>query len=282
MGQQYYWYQKGNELKKDVETTYINNGFAYWYIGQVGMIFKWKEQIIYIDPVLNDLYGADGNSRRNYPPPFSPDNAAKPDIIMCTHNHADHMNVNTLVPMLNHFPDAKLIVPAPEAEGLIKSGVEKNRIIPAVQETVIQLKSDISICPVAAAHPEYCEDEYGAQYALSYLVRLGEKTIFHSGDTYLTKELLERLQQESVALACLSINGRDYERESRGIIGNMSYRDAGYLAGMIEADMTIPMHYDMVQGNEENPLRLLEYMEERWPGRKCHIMKLGEKIIYNF
>ena len=49
------------------ETEYPDHMAAIWYIGQMGLVIKWKGTIIYIDPVLNDLFRPDGISRRLYP-----------------------------------------------------------------------------------------------------------------------------------------------------------------------------------------------------------------------
>ena len=38
------------------ETEYPDHMAAIWYIGQMGLVIKWKGTIIYIDPVLNDLF----------------------------------------------------------------------------------------------------------------------------------------------------------------------------------------------------------------------------------
>ena len=52
----------------------------------------------------------------------------------------------------------------------------------------------------------------------------------------------------------LPINGRDWVRESRDIIGNMTPQEAALFAKEIDCTTVIPTHYDMMRGNEENPL----------------------------
>ena len=59
----------------------------------------------------------------------------------------------------------------------------------------------------------------------------------------------------------------------------MDGRDAAYLAAEAGVDLVVPLHYDMVEGNTENPLLFAFYMEELYQGRKYEIMKLGQRLI---
>ena len=77
----------------------------------------------------------------------------------------------------------------------------------------------------------------------------------------------------------LPINGRDLERNEQDIVGNMNSREACWFASEIKADLTIPLHYDMIGGNEENPLVFADYMERYYPEKKYHIFRLGERYI---
>ena len=62
-------------------------------------------------------------------------------------------------------------------------------------------------------------------------------------------------------------------------MGNMNSREACWFASEIGADLTIPLHYDMIGGNEENPLVFADYMERYYPEKKYHIFRLGERYI---
>ena len=65
------WYKKGSELLGEIEETNLPKELcSLWYIGQMGMILKWKGIVLCIDPVLGAMPGEDGEDRRNYPIPF--------------------------------------------------------------------------------------------------------------------------------------------------------------------------------------------------------------------
>lgn len=268
-------------MREIKETQLPESQVAVWYLGQMGTVVKWKQTVVGIDLVLNDLYTAEGTSRRNYGIPFAPEDFHLLDCLIGTHNHKDHINTDTILPLVQANPDLKVIVPYPECGELLEKGVPELNLVGAKAEEPVTLGEGVVIHPVAAAHEEYITDEFGNQRNLGYILKCGTLHVYHSGDTVVTLKLIEDVKaQRPIHVACIPINGVDTERHSRGIIGNMDCRDAAYFASQIEADMTIPMHYDMVMGNEENPLIFADYMRELYPGRKYHQMQLGERFIY--
>ena len=64
----------------------------------------------------------------------------------------------------------------------------------------------------------------------------------------------------------LPINGRDAEREARGIVGNLNEDEAARLAGEIETDWLVPMHHDLFEGNRGSPARVVEIVEQEQAG----------------
>lgn len=280
----YRWNKKGEELLKEIRETHVPEYMvALWYIGQMGIVVKWNGLTVCFDPVLNDLYHLDGSSRRNYEPPFAPKEFRGVDYVICSHNHKDHMNIETLKPLWKANPGMKIIVPKPEQADLIGAGIREEAVIGAKagEELVLMAGERKSVlCAVAAAHEEYITDEHGDQKNLGYVMKCNGVHIYHGGDTVVTQKLIEDVAVHGpITVACIPVNGVDFERHGRGIIGNMDCRDGAYFASRIHADMTLPMHTDMVMGNEENPLIFAEYMRNLYPGRKYHLMQLGERLI---
>ena len=81
------------------------------------------------------------------------------------------------------------------------------------------------------------------------------------GDTIVTDALREALDPLGIDVALLPINGRDAERESRGIVGNMDAAEAVELAVAIGASTLVPYHWDGFAGNTVPPGR----HGRRWP-----------------
>lgn len=273
------WYRQGEALLQEIkEAMPQQNELLFWYLGQCGFAFK-KEKTVYIDPVLNDITGSDGSTRRHYPAPFAPE-AVGADYVLCTHGHYDHLAVPTVMGIVGANPDARFIVPGECAEILKKAGMEEERIIEAVAGESITLPG-LRVFPIAAAHPEYRKTERGGDTALCYEITMGDIRLLHMGDTYLTAQLLTDLQKrESPDLFFSAINGTDYFRTAGGCIGNLSAIETARLAVMLKADMTIPMHYDMMMGNTADPLDFVRVFRELDGAAKWHLPALGEGVVY--
>jgi L-ascorbate metabolism protein UlaG (beta-lactamase superfamily) len=112
------------------------------------------------------------------------------------------------------------------------------------------------------------------------IVRVGGVTICHTGDTVMYDGLVERIRDNQVDMLLAPINGRDYFRTRRDIIGNLSAREAADLAAAAGVRLLIPTHWDLFSGNAENPGHLFEYLARFHPEQPCHYMARGERFIY--
>ncbi|MCD8357042.1 MAG: MBL fold metallo-hydrolase [Clostridia bacterium] len=253
--------------------------FLIWYLGQCGFVFK-NTATVYIDPVLlTEHYGADGNSNRLYPAPFAPEQV-QANYVICTHNHSDHLAPNTIRGIAAGNPDTRFIVPAGCVADLQQLGIDDSRIIPINACQTLALPG-ISLQAVCAAHPVHQTDENGNHTALCFSLQMGGIQLLHPGDTYLTDQLIAELSMlPSPQLFFPPINGSDYFRTKRNCIGNLNPFEAAKLADILDADITIPTHFDMLMGNTADPIAFARTFMEVNPSRKWHIPALGERFLY--
>ncbi len=113
-------------------------------------------------------------------------------------------------------------------EDMKKQGVPRERFL--IADTEKEFGDETIIQPIPAAHEELETDEQGYHRYVGYLIKLNGVTVYHAGDTVVYEGLADRLRKESIDLGLLPINGRDAFRNSRGIVGNMDYREAAELA----------------------------------------------------
>ena len=81
------------------------------WLGQAGLLFEIEGKTIVIDPYLSDSVAkVNPKNYRRFPVDETYLNI-KPDMLICTHNHLDHLDKETL----DHYftPDAKMMVFAP-------------------------------------------------------------------------------------------------------------------------------------------------------------------------
>ena len=220
------------------------------FLGQCGFWFRCDEFDIMIDPVLADMVD-NGVSIRNYPPVINPADVS-PTYVLCTHDHIDHLNVDTVKAIAEHSKKTLFVVPKGCVPILTDIGIAKERIVPAYDGCSLKLEHGIKLKAFSTAHPTHSVDENGLDHNLGYALTINGRQYVHLGDTYRTGRMFKSLTDlGKIDILFSPINGRDEERESRGIIGNLSSAQTLELALDLKVRLLVPTHFDMVNGNTE-------------------------------
>jgi L-ascorbate metabolism protein UlaG (beta-lactamase superfamily) len=220
-------------------------------LGQTGYRFEFDELIIYIDPYLSN-YVEEKEGRefsRLLPIPVDPTTIVDADWVLITHEHIDHCDPQTIIPISKSSPLCKFMGPEPVCQILESFGIDKSRLY-LISDNEMEIRRDLYIRGIPAAHPEISRSANGYLKCIGYLIKYMGKTIYHSGDTSVDQEIIDSLKKEDgIDAAFISVNEKNYYRDAIGIIGNMSVREAFRLAEDISATKMIPMHWDMFEKN---------------------------------
>jgi L-ascorbate metabolism protein UlaG (beta-lactamase superfamily) len=201
------------------------------------------------------------------------------DGILVTHEHDDHLDLATMKELAQVSTETTFIVPAP-SEPLISRELSYAEIHLAKADQPFSVKG-FNITPVPAAHTSYAVDEKNNHLYLGYFIEVNGIRIYHSGDTVITPLLIEKVKAFKPLIAFLPINGGDFFRTSRGVIGNMSFREAADFSVAVGVDLVIPIHFDMFPTNRENPAYFVDYLFHNYPAQKFHLMVPGERFVYH-
>jgi L-ascorbate 6-phosphate lactonase len=237
-----------------------------WWLGQAGFLLRGAGTTVLVDPYLTAA-GA-----RRFPPPFPPAEAAGVDAVLVTHEHGDHLDVDVARAFAEAGSAARWVVPEPVAGRLESLGIRRELIEPAQPGRPIMIGS-VRVDPLPAHHGVDMADAYGTGAELSgglvrflgYVLDLAGTRIYHSGDCLAYPGLAEELARLAAHVLLLPVNGRDAEREARGIVGNMSAEEAVELAVRAGAEVLVPMHWDMFEGNPGHPSRAVALAERDHP-----------------
>ena len=243
---------------------------AFCRLGQHSFLMRTGEVTIAFDPYLT------ADSNRLIPPLIQPEEFAHVDIICCSHDHGDHIDRPALCAMANASPEAVFIVPQAVKDSITE--ISRDRIIGMNDGMCLCIKG-VSIRAVAAAHEMLDQTPDGLYPYLGYTVSVNGVSVYHSGDCCVYDGLLPKLKANLPDIMLLPINGRDAVRLKNNCIGNMTYQEAADLAGWSGTAMVIPAHYDMFQGNLENPELFMDYMAVKYPAVKTRILAPGEVCV---
>ncbi len=198
------------------------------------------------------------------------------DVVTSSHNHTDHLDGETLIPLLKANPNLKVLV----SRANIAFAAQRLQVAPEMLTPIRADDASIRIHPflfhaIPSAHETLEQDEYGNHRFIGLIIQIDQWTIYHSGDCVPYDGLVERLTNWKFDIALLPINGRDL---MRGVPGNFTAEEAAQLGKQVNAGLVIPCHYEMFEFNTVSPEGFIEAAEHI--GQNYHVLKCGERISF--
>jgi L-ascorbate metabolism protein UlaG (beta-lactamase superfamily) len=272
---------KDDGFLADVRSTARQrDGLRIWWLGQSGFLAQWDRGHILFDPYLSDSLtqkyaNTDKPHVRMTARVIAPERLNFIDVVTSSHGHTDHLDPDTLIPLIKANPWIRLVLPeanrAPAAERL-KLDPQSPILRGTDAGKVVQL-APYEFHAVPAAHNTVERDDRGRCKFLGYVVKLGPYTIYHSGDTVLYDRIVQTLSKWKIDVALLPING---DRPERRVAGNLDAGQAARLAQDIGAKIVIPCHYDMFEFNTADPAEFVQSCQELDQGYR--VLRNGEKF----
>ncbi|HMP41823.1 MAG TPA: MBL fold metallo-hydrolase, partial [Roseiflexaceae bacterium] len=205
---------------------------SLWWLGQSGFLLAWQGVFLLIDPYLSDSlthkYAATPRPHiRMTAIPIQPERLDFVSAVTSSHNHTDHLDAETLLPLLAANPQLAIIVSAANRTfAAQRLDLPVERLIGITQQLAVTV-GPFTLHAVPAAHEQREQDEEEHERYIGMLVQAGPHTIYHSGDTLRYEGMAELLRPWQIDLALLPINGRD---PARGVAGNLTGAEAARLA----------------------------------------------------
>lgn len=219
--------------------------FAVRWLGQGGFLFTLGDKTLAVDPYLSDSVAQTDRFRRIPPIPVAPE-ALRCDMALCTHDHQDHLDpdtiANTNLP-LYAGPDSCV-------RHFRALGIEESRIRALNRGETLTL-GEAALTGLFARHTE---DSIGV------LIEYQGLRLYVTGDTEYDERLLDARKRD-VDILFICINGR---------LGNMNAPDAARTAAGIGCRLAVPMHYGMFAENTEDPAVFAEALQPS--GIPCFVM----------
>lgn len=269
-----------DEFLKDVARAKSDpDRLHLWWLGQSGFLIQWKGQHLLIDPYLSDsLTKKYANTNKPHvrmtERVIAPERLDFIDVVTSSHNHTDHLDGETLIPLLHANPNLTVIVPRANVSfAAERLQVSPERLTPIRADGESIRAGEFIFHAIPSAHETLEQDENGDHRFIGLIVQVGKWTIYHSGDCIPYDGLAERLENWKIDIALLPINGRDPQR---GVTGNFTAAEAVNLSKEIGARTVIPCHYEMFEFNTVSPDVFWNAAVEI--GQKQRILKCGERL----
>ena len=225
------------------------------WLTQGSFLFEYEGCRILVDPYMSDCLEAKGLVRmQEYPLKLEDLN---PDLVICTHDHLDHLDPETIIKIAAQYPGCKFGGPKSSYAHFIELGVPEERCILLERNKAFSMAS-FDILPVYASHSD--------PDAVGLVFNCGGKKIYLTGDSLFEERLIQDAVRE-VDLLLVCINGR---------LGNMPLEDALKLAEVLRPVCALPMHYGLFAENTADPVPFVEGCSKL--GIKSFEMQIGEEF----
>lgn len=208
------------------------------WIGQGGFIFTFGDKKICIDPYLSNSVAKEGKFNRIVPLPIKPDEL-KVDMIVCSHDHKDHLDEETI--KYTDFDNTIYTGPTPCLEHFKEIGIKEDQLRSLNIGERVRFEN-IVLEGVYADH---------SPGSIGLVIEFEGRTIYMVADSRYNEKLMEVGSfNPDVLITC--INGK---------MGNMDYREAARLAQGLGVKAALPCHYGMFEENTEDPNKFRRELE---------------------
>lgn len=223
------------------------------WIGQSGYILTDGKTEVCIDPYLSDVVNRIAGRGRMVSPPFSPEEL-KSDVVICTHNHLDHVDIDA-IPLMKK-EKMVFLAPSDAKKQLAECGVINYT---EFNEGDIYNIGDFTLRAVFADH---------SVPAIGVILEHNGIKLYFSGDTEYN-ERLEKLKEDKIDIMFICINGK---------LGNMNVKEAVKLTKIINPKLGIPTHYGMFESNTENPQKYTSRIRESFEMKYNTVYNIEEVL----
>jgi L-ascorbate metabolism protein UlaG (beta-lactamase superfamily) len=270
--------------RRIAQTNVLPHSLALWGLGQMGLLIQGPAARLVIDPYLSDSIREQNGDEfiREFLPPVAPSALSDLDYYLITHEHADHLDPKTVVPVAKASPACTFVTNGWCKEKLLALGIEEERVItPAALEPASLPGVDLRLTVVPAAHYEVeYDNERGHRYT-GFLLEWNGVTVYHSGDTIIYPGYIDTLRNlPTPDIAMVALNGRDAFRDRRNLVGNLLPIEAARLAKTLKWGLLLPGHNDLLPTNSIPNHHIVEALMQVDPRQKFKFLQPGELLYY--
>lgn len=228
----------------------------FWWLGGSGFLLAFDSGTrICIDPYLSDCVERVVGFRRLISPPIAA-GELRFTLLLLTHSHLDHLDVDSFDTFIRSNPDCRVIAPEDCRSFLEERGAAHEITAPGK----IHRFGSIEIEAVPADHADLSPE------AVGYLLGASGRSAWFTGDTALNWPFLDGTIRRKPDILVPCINSA-YD--------NLGENGAALLAARCGARDVIPAHYGLFAEHGGDVEMFRERMSELAPRAAVHVLSPG-------
>ena len=223
------------------------------WLSQGSFLFESNGARVLVDPYMSDCLESKGLKRMvEFPLSFD---ELKPDMLICTHDHLDHLDPETVSKIAELYPECLIAGPISCCEHFRELEIKNIKQLDIGKGFIFK---GIEITPVPATHSD--------PKAVGLVMETEGKKLYLSADSEYDDKLINKFTENcNIILIC--INGR---------LGNMSLEEALKVVKALKPETALPMHYGLFSENTADPKPFIEECINS--GIKSFEMTLGKEF----
>ena len=244
----------------------LEKGSYILWIGHASFLINLDGTTILTDPIFSKRASPVGifGPKRLIPPALNISNLPKIDLITISHNHYDHLDINSLVKISKKNPDAQFLVPKGDKKILTKRGIENVSEFLWWENSIVK-NLKMTFTPVQHWSARGLGDRNKSLWGGWFFESSG-LNLFHAGDTgYSNDFLMTREKLGAPEYALIPIGA--YSPEWFMAENHVNPKDALQIAIDLDAKKSIGMHWGTFiltdEAVTEPPQLLQSALEER-------------------
>lgn len=219
------------------------------WLGQAGLLFETEDTKILVDPYLSDSVAKINPNNARRVPVCEDFLYIAPDVIICTHNHLDHTDPETLAHYLDGSEGVLVLAPQAAWQEIRKFGGNHNYV--QFNRHTEWTHGNIRFTAVMAEHSD--------PHPVGVIIDHAAKTYYITGDTLYNIDIFADIPPD-IDVLFLPVNG---------VGNNMNMLDAARFADRVGAKQVVPLHWGLF--DDLNP--------NEFPCRNKVVPKIYEEIL---
>lgn len=202
------------------------------WLGQAGLLFEENNFTVLVDPYLSDSVSKVNPKNKRRVAVNDKFFSLNPDVLICTHDHLDHTDPETLKLFLEKNEGIEILAPFSAWNTIRKIGGNHN-FVNFNRHTRYSLR-DFTFTAVKAEHSD--------AYAIGVLIEHKGKCFYITGDTLYNYDIFSDLPQK-IDVVFLPVNGAG---------NNMNMTDAALFCERVAPKYAVPMHCGLFDNIDMN------------------------------